>query len=666
MRTFVLLAYAAVVCAVTAQCAEIPTIRQLANLPRDTSAAGVLAVLKQSGPCMLPEEPGKGTPEDFVEVWEDMGGKRLRGEAPAGRLVKLRSSNSTEGPRQSAQASVDLDSLIRIRLDPLRLNPNNLLNRFEIKAELVRWREAKSTPLPVTNYAEIAKDPKDTAKGVTFADAQDQVAVIRALHDSTESLLYDFPVDFERQVRDPGLHLRKPLTYVFGNWAKYARAKAEYDKLKASQPDIDRRVAAATLRAKAADRNLKVFEAATARQGGSALLEGELALARQEDALAKAEETAATAARANLAGRLQALTPDATTNFDAMTERKARIDRRYRLTAVEIEELVKRIKDAGNGPLGKVLLDIFGMPSPILATLGEQYVAQMKILLSAGEGKTKERDEAREFLMLRTATVWNDFAIFRAAVRMLREQCEVPLYDSAVDLGFQIAFREEIDVLKDQIEEGVIDLPAYNPEDGDLVSITMTAQGPARSSGAAGSLKMRIEVRDYRVRTQVSDSLLFIRRHHSFVDAKDVRYDKGFKPVPGVSLLTHFHFRDLRWKGHGKEDRGYFVDRKSFRRILGALSPGVGINASLLNFRESSGCHGPKGNWCEATDGPSFQIGVGPVFSLFDGVAQFTYGWNLSLGQRPAYFGMGFSFLQLVEKGTKLARQAKAARAYGK
>lgn len=679
-----------------------PTLREIASHHGDSpdrlrekpirvgkAPSGEELTVRLAESCNAFPESSFAQPHSFVEIWEDMGGKVLSGAAPAGRLVKLRAATKSQVPQQTGQASIDLDSLIRIRLDLEAIGVANLLNRFEVKAELVRLKDAKTTPLPVSNFAEIAEDPAKANAGLSLATVQDQINVLRGLYDTANSLLKDFPLD-QGQVKDPTVHLREQITPLLKNWqASLLRRKETAKQLEAAQKALEQE-------AKKLEELLKESEA----------LEAKLAAARKsfqnfesilrdaprnrtaivEEANAKAEFETLQIAQRKLLAAIEAqklAQSEATQRKDNAVaafqvaaqsaqkteEEKARVDLRIRILRKEIEGIVKRIQDAPAGPLTAILLDVFGMPAPIVSNVGTEFVAQLEKLLSSEDEAVK--DSARAFIMLRTATVWNDFAALRAAAGVLQDACALPKFEGlAVQRAFEIAFADEARLLGAQVPEGIIDIPAQDAKDGDIVNLTFISRGADLATGPIGTFKMRIEVRDYRVRTSVLDSLMFIRRHHSVVDqATDARHDKDFRPSPGVSLLTTFHFRDLKWVNslNSPSDSGYFVDRKSARRLLGALSPGVGVNASLLGFKATDKCLAPpNSNKCVVTDGPSFQIGVGPMLSLFDGALQFTYGWNLSLQSRPAYFGVGFSFLQLIEKGTKLARQARAASALGK
>jgi hypothetical protein len=47
------------------------------------------------------------------------------------------------------------------------------------------------------------------------------------------------------------------------------------------------------------------------------------------------------------------------------------------------------------------------------------------------------------------------------------------------------------------------------------------------------------------------------------------------------------------------------------------------------------------------TNGSSFEIGTGPVISLFNNRIIATYGWNLMQPVKREYWGLGFGFIQI-------------------
>jgi hypothetical protein len=50
-----------------------------------------------------------------------------------------------------------------------------------------------------------------------------------------------------------------------------------------------------------------------------------------------------------------------------------------------------------------------------------------------------------------------------------------------------------------------------------------------------------------------------------------------------------------------------------------------------------------------------FDVGAGPVVTLFNGALQFSYGWDLNVEKRRTYVGIGFGFVKVIEKLQTLA-----------
>jgi len=42
---------------------------------------------------------------------------------------------------------------------------------------------------------------------------------------------------------------------------------------------------------------------------------------------------------------------------------------------------------------------------------------------------------------------------------------------------------------------------------------------------------------------------------------------------------------------------------------------------------------------------------------LFSNAIQFTYGWNLSVGDKRSYWGIGFGFIEIGEEIAKVAKK---------
>ena len=60
------------------------------------------------------------------------------------------------------------------------------------------------------------------------------------------------------------------------------------------------------------------------------------------------------------------------------------------------------------------------------------------------------------------------------------------------------------------------------------------------------------------------------------------------------------------------------------------------------------------GQFAAGTNASDIEITTGLVAGIFDGVIQFTYGWNLNVEKKRTYFGVGFSFVNVVDRLGKL------------
>jgi hypothetical protein len=56
-------------------------------------------------------------------------------------------------------------------------------------------------------------------------------------------------------------------------------------------------------------------------------------------------------------------------------------------------------------------------------------------------------------------------------------------------------------------------------------------------------------------------------------------------------------------------------------------------------------------------------VAVGPVLTLFDNAVQATLGWDLTAPKKQFYWGLGFSFISLVQKAANAASGPKASTA---
>lgn len=182
-------------------------------------------------------------------------------------------------------------------------------------------------------------------------------------------------------------------------------------------------------------------------------------------------------------------------------------------------------------------------------------------------------------------------------------------------------------VLEDEISEGSVELPRRLDE-GDQAEVTITNHAIDRPR----SWTWRLEVRDMGVHLKQDNTLLLVKRLGSpgsinssggedKIDKKsgpkqageEKELESDFKPAAGVSFLFKYTARS---------------------RILNSIDPGIGVNASFVDFRKDK----------------DLELGVGPVLSLFDRAFHFNLGWNLMVDSKHFYWSIGIGFLGVSDK----------------
>ena len=134
-------------------------------------------------------------------------------------------------------------------------------------------------------------------------------------------------------------------------------------------------------------------------------------------------------------------------------------------------------------------------------------------------------------------------------------------------------------------------------------------------------------------RAKTTDSLLFVkRRNTSKVEGVAA---VNFAPSPGVTF------------------GGTYLVRKN--RFVRALRPGIGLNATFLNWKDPTYDPDAK-KYLPNTRGAEVNIGMGVQVSLFNNVLVFSYGANLQAERSRWYYGIGLSFVQL---GGKIAAEIR-------
>jgi hypothetical protein len=131
--------------------------------------------------------------------------------------------------------------------------------------------------------------------------------------------------------------------------------------------------------------------------------------------------------------------------------------------------------------------------------------------------------------------------------------------------------------------------------------------------------------------TATTDSVMFIqRRSVSRADTLAGINAINFAPSPGVTY------------------GGIYVPRSS--GLLRILSPGLGLNMMFLDWKDSSTAFNPAtGMYSSGTTSSTINFGLGVQVSLFNGILQATYGWNLQATKDRQYVGIGVSFVNLAK-----------------
>ncbi len=145
----------------------------------------------------------------------------------------------------------------------------------------------------------------------------------------------------------------------------------------------------------------------------------------------------------------------------------------------------------------------------------------------------------------------------------------------------------------------------------------------------------RFTPRDLGWHTKTTDSVMFVQRQG--VSKQDVAsgvVKVNFAPTPGVTY------------------GGIYTPRS--QGLLRILSPGIGINVSFLNWNDPTAFDNSTGQFVKGTTSSNINIGLGIQASLFNGILQATYGWNLQADKKRSYFGLGVSFINIAQRITSL------------
>jgi len=178
------------------------------------------------------------------------------------------------------------------------------------------------------------------------------------------------------------------------------------------------------------------------------------------------------------------------------------------------------------------------------------------------------------------------------------------------------------------LPDAIIDLTSQSLATGDQVRIRIT------NLSTQESIDKLLMVRDFGVIGEVKDSFFFLNRLGVSVAEPVEGIDNvNFGPAPGVTYLWTVSAR-----------------KRDFWRIL---RPSVGVNVSFTDWDDPA-FNQATGQFAAGTNASDIEIATGAVAGIFDGIVQFTFGWNLNVDDKRTYFGIGFSFVNVVDRLGKL------------
>jgi len=178
------------------------------------------------------------------------------------------------------------------------------------------------------------------------------------------------------------------------------------------------------------------------------------------------------------------------------------------------------------------------------------------------------------------------------------------------------------------LPDAVIDLTSQSLATGDQVRLRVT------NLSTQESIDKLLTVVDFGVIGEVKDSFFFLNRLGVSATKPVEGVDNvNFGPAPGVT----YHWT--------------ISTRK--RNVWRVLRPSVGANVSFTDWDDPA-FNQATGQFAAGTNASDIEITSGVVGGVFDGIVQFTFGWNLNVDQKRTYFGIGFSFVNVVDRLGKL------------
>lgn len=572
----------------------------------------------------------------------------------------------------------DPDSTIVIDFaEGLRLNQDLGLNNMLVRARLVHGDA--STPIQVINYAEIGKDEtsQNSQKAFGFQTFEDVSDALINLYYTTKDIVarinVDDPKDKElycfyeaQKATSPGLMPRAcRVEPPEGDKAKLDKAVADAEASAADASD-KRRALADKLRIAVLEQRLAAVD--TSCPNCRQLIDERLkSIQQQDDDLAKAIKQADQDGQE--AKKKRDHFNDEQREF---TDRDNRLQKALQIYEPEARKLTELFLSGANRTVAaQIAHRVFWVDYASLIAIAKQIQDDFDKLKDP-KVDAQSKIGIRQEILARIYDIINDlkevseelekygrFMKDPATKDELKKYCPAtltspPPFTPIIDEKSKHAYgsvalecfkeserRKFTHEVERYLVAGTISLRENRAAPGDVITIEIEARGSeAENRGAIG--KFEIRVKNFGWKVSETDSVMFIKRIAvNSADAartpalKEVR----FRPAPGFNLLANYYTRGST--GLEKKDAAtyapltdefYQMPKASTGHLIGrAISPGFGVNASLLSYDDK---------------GP-FQLGVGPIVTLFDNRISATYGWNLMVDKRRTYWGLGFSFLRV-------------------
>ena len=530
------------------------------------------------------------SPASYIAIYEDTG---------RGNHIPLYLPGDA-GTQKHQRLTVDEDSMIVIIPDPDKMNENAGLNKLFISAEL--HADNTKTNLEVEGYSEIGKDRSKTAaqRGMTFQSEANLQALILKMAQAARSIVAAACGKSENDWE---------VVYT-ENCGKTKEAEA---KLRLFAPELK-----STTEFLLNNENLALTE-----------IIGTEVFWMDRDALRQV----AAQLRENFATLLSSR-EDSDASKGAVALSLGRIGMIHNDFSEIRQEILDKITTASQGRQAYEK----SLPSYRYEKTQDGNVTKSVVRLSADEQELVAVAEryatAKEGLIKARATADPKAASLESALHNL----ETLVRNQAIKVYAEEWRKAALSNLKNLFAPGTISLKAAKAKDGNLLAVVIEAAGlDGQSTGVR--FPVEIEIKKYGAKLHWASSFFFLKRMN--LGQADINPPTttpptqpiravNFAPSPGVSYGVNFFKRG--------DDAG--------SRFLRALSPGLAMNVSFMNF-DDPGFDLSTGQFTN-TNGTNVQVGTGIVTSLFHNMIQFTYGWNLNVDRKREYWGVGFGFVEIA------------------